>query len=119
MNITELHNCAMDLADRADIQKAKGLREKAILLYEQSYNFEYKAAMLAYQNKIGEPSVSILLRSAASLAISCLKYKEADKLIKLAFSGEPPVEIAEELKSLLNNVILYRPSIGYSYVAYP
>jgi hypothetical protein len=104
MNITELHDKAMELADLADWQKNQGQRQESIFLYEQSYNLEREAALYAYQNNAGEPSVSVLLRSAASLAMSALKYREAEKLIGLALSGEPPFEIAEELRDLLENI---------------
>ena len=64
--------------------------------------------MSAYKNNVGEPSVSVLLRSAASLAMSCKKLRESEKLIALALSGEPPLEIVEELRNLLENVNFYR-----------
>jgi hypothetical protein len=104
MNMTKIHNQAMELAALADLQKIQGNRHDAISLYEQSYNLEYETAMNAYNERVGEPSVSVLLRSAASLAMSCKKNREAEKLIALALSGEPPLEIADELRNLLENV---------------
>jgi hypothetical protein len=104
MNIRELHNKAMELADMADLEKMQGNKNESVSLYKQSYSFEYEAAMDAYENKIGEPSVSVFLRSAASLAMICKKFREAEKLIALALSGEPPLEIADELRNLLENV---------------
>jgi hypothetical protein len=100
MHIRELHNKSMELAGLADLRKMEGNKAEAISLYEQSYSLEYDVAMNVYNDKADEPSVSVLLRSAASLAISCKKLKEAEKLIALALSGEPPFEIAEELHSL-------------------
>ena len=108
MDIRELHNKAMELAALADFQKAQENKDNAMSLYEQSYSLEYEAAMNAYKSNIGEPSVSILLRSAASLAMICKKLREAEKLIALALSGEPPWEIAEELRNLLENVNFHR-----------
>jgi len=108
MDIRESHNKAMELAALADLQKAQGNKDNAKSLYEESYSFEYEAAMNAYNSNVGEPSVSVLLRSAASLAMSCNKLREAEKLIALALSGEPPMEIAEELRNLLENVNFYR-----------
>jgi hypothetical protein len=104
MNIKELHNQAMEFADLADLKKMQGEKDEATSLYEKSYILEHEAAMNAYSNKIGEPSISVFLRSAASLAISCCKYRDAEKLIALALSGEPPFEIAEELRNLLETV---------------
>ena len=40
-------------------------------------------------------------RSAASLALQCQQFREAERLIATALSGNPPVEIAEELRELL------------------
>jgi RNase H-fold protein (predicted Holliday junction resolvase) len=108
MNIKELHNHAMELADLADLQKIQGNTDGALSLYEQSYHLEYEAAMAAYDTKVGEPSISVLLRSAASLAMNCQKNRDAEKLIALALSGEPPLEIAEELRNLLENVYFAR-----------
>ena len=108
MDIKELHNKSMDIADAADIEKKKGNNENAISLYKEAFELESQAAMLAYEHRIGEPSISILLRSTASLAMSCNLYREAEKLISLALSGEPPAEIADELRDLMENVNFFR-----------
>jgi hypothetical protein len=115
MNIRELHSKAMELADMADLEKMRGSKAESDLLYEQSYLLESEAAMSAYENKTGEPSVSVLLRSAASLAMSCKKFREAEKLIALALSGEPPLEIADELRTLLENVNYFRKQMSEIY----
>jgi len=108
MNIRELHYKAMELASLADFKMKLNETEQALSLYEQSYSLEKEAAMNAYKENIDEPTVSVLLRSAASLAMNCKKLREAEKLIALALSGEPPSEIAEELRDLLENVNFYR-----------
>jgi len=108
MDIRESHDKAMELAALADLQKAQGNKDGADSLYEESYSLEYDAAMSAHSHNVGEPSVSILLRSAASLAMSCKRLRDAEKLIALALSGEPPLEIAEELRNLLENVNFHR-----------
>ncbi|NDW11169.1 hypothetical protein D0T56_16110 [Dysgonomonas sp. 520] len=108
MTITDLHNKAMDIADVADIKRNEGCKDEAVSLYKEAFDLEAQAANLAHQNNIGEPSVSILLRSAASLALSCNLYRESEKLISLALSGEPPFEIAEELRDLMENVNFFR-----------
>ena len=108
MKIRELHNKAMELAAMADLHKAQKNINVAMSLYEESYFLEYEAAISAYSSNIGEPSISVLLRSAASLAISCNRLSEAEKLIVLALNGNPPSEISDELKDLLENVNVYR-----------
>ena len=108
MNIKELHDKAMELAALADMQKMQENKEYAMSLYEESYSLEYEAAMNAFNAQIGEPSVSVLLRSAATLAITCKRVREAEILIALALSGEPPWEIGEELRKIRDNLNLYR-----------
>jgi hypothetical protein len=41
---------------------------------------------------------------AASLALECGALREAERLIAVALSGNPPEEIAEELRDLLEQV---------------
>ena len=53
-----------------------------------------------------EPSRSILHRSAATLAVDCGEFKAAERLIATALSGNPPEEIAEELKDLFIQINL-------------
>lgn len=104
MSIAELHNKAMELADFGDISKMKGLLEEAVRYYSEAFELERSAAMEAKNDNIGEPSISVLLRSAASLGLCCKRLREAEQLIALALSGEPSYEIAEELRNLLETV---------------
>ena len=108
MEIRELHNKAMELAALADLQKVQENKDKSFSLFEEAFYLERKAAMTAYDDNVGEPTVSVLLRNAASLAVNCKKLRDAEKLIALALSGEPPLEIAEELRNLLENVNFHR-----------
>ena len=55
-----------------------------------------------------EPTRSVLHRSAASLALECDEIREAERLIGRALSGNPPDEIAEELRDLLEDVYFLR-----------
>ena len=48
-----------------------------------------------------EPTRSVLHRSAASLAVECLQLREAERLIGRALAGNPPPDIADELRDLL------------------
>lgn len=90
----------MDLAEKAYQLRADGLVEKANQLTEDAFNKEKEAAELL-TDKCVEPTRSVLFRSAASLAIDCKKYQEAEKLLLLALAGNPPAEIAEEISDLL------------------
>ena len=106
MEIQELHTRAMELADQADLQKRLGNADVALHLYEQSLETERKAAYTAQEHHVGEPTESVLFRSAASLAYSIKDYREAERLICLGLAGNPPAEIAEELRSLYDAVNL-------------
>ena len=106
MDIQELHTHAMELADRADLLKRQGNADDALCLYEQSLEAERNAAYEAQKQNIGEPTESVLFRSAASLAYSIKDYREAERLICMALAGNPPSEIAEELRSLYDTVNL-------------
>lgn len=104
MSITELHNCAMALADEADILKRLGRKQDAKEKYAESYRQEKDAAILAMKNNVEEPAISILLKSAACLAYDAELLRECEQLIGLALSRDLPNEIAEELRDLLENV---------------
>jgi hypothetical protein len=70
-------------------------------LFRQALDLERRAAELWIETRNEEPSRSILLRSAASLAWSCQDYAEAERLARKGLEGRPPGKIAQELKELL------------------
>ena len=95
------HDQAMDLSDKAEIQRLRGEHEEAESLFRQAFQLEREAALeLIRVEPDLEPSRSILLRSAAALAVACSELKDAEELIALAFAGNPPDEIAGELRQL-------------------
>lgn len=108
MEIQELHRQAMELADKADFQKMQGNADEANALFRQSLDAERKAALTAQQQRVGEPTESVLFRSAATLAYTIGDYREAERLTCLGLAGNPPAEIAEELRSLYDAVSMER-----------
>jgi hypothetical protein len=104
--IQELHQQAMDFAEVAFTAKLKGDLEQASQLNRQAFEKEAKAAGLLAANLDAEPTRSILHRSAATLAIDCGELQTAEKLIATALTGNPPQEIAEELKDLFIQINL-------------
>jgi hypothetical protein len=52
-----------------------------------------------------EPTRSILHRSAATIAVECSLLREAERLIGRALSGNPPADIADELRDLLLSAV--------------
>ncbi|OCQ89501.1 hypothetical protein BCD64_26510 [Nostoc sp. MBR 210] len=98
--IQDLHKQAMDFAEMAQVAKLKGDSVLALQLSKQAFEKERLAAELIVSNLEAEPTRSVLHRSAATLAIDCGEMAAAERLIAIALSGNPPQEIAEELKDL-------------------
>ena len=106
MTIQELHTKAMELADHADLRKREGKHDEAFQLYSQSLEAEKEAAMIAQKLHVGEPTESVLFRSAASLAYDIKNYREAERLVCMGLAGDPPAEVADELRSLYDTLNL-------------
>jgi hypothetical protein len=104
--IQEKHTTAMDLAEAAMVAKLRGDLEQASLLTRQAFENELAAAELIVNQLDAEPTRSILHRSAATLAIDCGELKIAERLIATALSGNPPEEIASQLKDLFIQINL-------------
>lgn len=106
--VRELHDKAMALAEKASVAKLSGNLEQANTLLRQAYENELEAASLLKDISSPEPTRSILFRSAASLAIDCNELREAERLLAIGLSGNPPSDIAEELRDLLERVNFHR-----------
>jgi hypothetical protein len=106
--VRKLHDEAMNLAEMATVTKVKGDLEQATKLLRQAYENEAKAANLLMDVSSPEPTRSVLFRSAASLAIDCNEFPEAERLIAIGLSGNPPPDIAEELRDLFERVNFHR-----------
>ena len=108
MNIRELHNHSMDLAETAVVARLQGDDEKAATLFQQAFELELKAAETLRSQLEVEPTRSILYRSAASLALDCGDWQQAEHLIVIGLSGYPPTEIADEMRDLLRQTLFAR-----------
>jgi hypothetical protein len=106
--VRERHLEAMSLCDSAVVAREGGDYARATELFRQAFELERKAAAAVAENQSLEPTRSVLHRSAATLAIECGDYRAAERLIATALAGDPPVEIAEELRDLLEQVNLGR-----------
>jgi hypothetical protein len=104
--IQSLHQQAMDLAEAAAVARLRGTSEQAAQLTRQAFEQEAQAAALTASTLDAEPTRSVLHRSAASLAIECGELQVAERLITTALSGNPPPEIAAELKDLFIQINL-------------
>src|SRR5208337_4862032 len=98
----------MEQIDLALLERRKGSAEAAARHLQSAYELESKAAN-ALLNELGaEPTRSVLFRSAATLARDCGLFADAEKLIYKALAGEPPAEISDELRDLLEQVSFRR-----------
>jgi tetratricopeptide (TPR) repeat protein len=110
--IQDLHREAMQLADQADRLRREGNPQVAQERLCQAFDCERQAAQRSAGDQSFEPTRSVLHRSAASLALECGNYREAERLIAVALAGSPPDDIAEELRDLLEQVYFDRPAAG-------
>jgi len=99
----DLHREAMKLAQEAFIAEINKKEKESLSLYIRAFELE-KVAAFYYLDKDIEPTRSVLLRSAASLAKSAGKYIEAIDLIDKALAGNPPDEIITECENLYNQI---------------
>ena len=97
--LDKLHDQAMEAAFLADLERRKGNEEDAAKLFEKALDLERQA--IAEMTTPVEPTWSILHRSAGWLALDCNRPRQAERLACLALTGEPPPEIADELRDLL------------------
>ena len=106
-----LHDKAMELADRAYIARIKGDDVSAKEFSRKAFELEVEVANTFENDFSFEPTRSVLYRSAASLANNCGKFLDAERLIAKALSGNPPPAIADELRDLSKRVIRDRRKI--------
>ena len=102
--ISQLHREAMNLSCKAMMLKLQGDRESAIPFQESAFEKEKEAALLLFDEFELEPSRSVLFRSAASLAMECMRIQEAERMVAMGLAGRPPEEIADELRDLLEQI---------------
>jgi hypothetical protein len=100
----DLHHEAMRLVDEAEAARRQGNSQLARERLRQAFDRERQAADGVAGEGSLEPTRSVLHRSAAALALECGQLREAERLIATALSGDPPEEIAEELRDLLEQV---------------
>jgi len=105
---SDLHRDAMTAADFAIMERLKGNHEVSLAEYRRAFRFEREAAAEAMREGVGEPTISVLQRSAATLALEAGEVREAERLVAAALAKEPPEDIANELRDLLENVYFRR-----------
>ena len=98
--VNEFHQGAMEFAEQALIA-----RRQNDLISAQDFAFRaYLLEKQAADESQTEPTRSVLYRSAATLALDCKEYREAERLVATALAGSPPEAIATELREVLDAV---------------
>ena len=100
------HDRAMDLAFLADRSKAAGNPDEAGRLYSQALESE-----LAALRALHDPTpmtFAVMHRSAAWLALECEEIRLAEKLASAGLAGDPPAEIADELREVWEQANFHR-----------
>jgi hypothetical protein len=95
-----IHEKAMALSHEADMAKIWNDEAKSQMLYRQSLDLEREAAYIYSERFDKEPVRTILYRSAASLAMLCHLYEEADLLIQQGQADSTPAHMRAELTEL-------------------
>ena len=107
--MNELHRKSMDFAALALRAQAGGNAEEASALFEQALDHELGAIReLEALGRVVEPTYSVMHRSAATLALDCNKLRLAEQLAAKALAQEPPVEVQEELRGVLEQASFHR-----------
>ena len=106
--MNDFHHQAMDHAARGFMEKMYGNAQSAVDCYEQALQFELAA--IAELTEPIEPTHSVLHRSAGWMAFKCGQYRKAEQLAALALAQEPPPEIANELRELLQEIYTQWPA---------
>jgi hypothetical protein len=106
-DIQRLHQQAMDWAEQAEVAKRRGESlDHVQALLKQAFDQETLAADHLVDALEVEPTRSVIHRSAAALAIDCGDFPAAERLITRALMGNPPAEVAAELKDLFMQINL-------------
>lgn len=100
-DVEPLHQEAMALVDQAVLARQRGDAAQVAAFARAAFEKERAAANLVASQFELEPTRSVLHRSAAVLALECHEVREAERLIAQALAGDPPEDIANELRDLL------------------
>jgi hypothetical protein len=103
-DLKSIHREAMEQTDLALAARQQGDEVNALVYFHKAYQLEAQAAN-AFANRLdAEPTRSVLFRSAATLALDCKLLPEAEKLVCTALIGNPPEQIGDELRDLLEQI---------------
>ncbi len=107
--IETLHRTAMELAQQGEMASDTSRSQE---LFRAAFEKEREAAELLKDRLDLEPTRSVLFRSAASLAMDCRDFAEADRLLENGLAGRPPADLAEEMRDLRRLLPAKEPAAG-------
>jgi cytoskeletal protein CcmA (bactofilin family) len=96
----------MELADEADALRLRGLEARSIQVYQRALVEAEAAVLLSSRAGDGVRTLSVLYRSAASLAMDCHEWRKARNLIQQGIEILPAGSLEDELKGLLKRLPL-------------
>lgn len=100
--INDLHARAMAHAEQALMARMRGEMARAVELFREALQCE--TAAIDELQEYSEPTHSILHRSAGTLALDCNDLRTAERMAARALANEPPPDVAQELRDLLEQV---------------
>ena len=100
----KVHREAMILMQNALVAEVKGDNITALRLFSAAFDLERAAALDLTNALEKEPTRSVLFRSAASLAMNCGRFEEGEAMIALGLLGNPPRDIADELRDVAKKI---------------
>ena len=96
----------MELADQADALRQRGLESRSIQVYQRALTEAESAVRISTRDGVGLRTLSILYRSAASLALDCHEWRKARNLIQQGIENLPVGSLEDELAGLLKKLPL-------------
>jgi predicted RNA-binding protein len=100
----KVHREAMVLMQDALVAEVKGDKITALQLFSEAFDLEREAALDLAEAHDKALTRAVLFRSAASLAMNCGRFEEGEAMIKMGLSGNPPREIADELREVAQKI---------------
>lgn len=101
--LLNLHQQAMFFAQDALVATQHKDTEQAYVLNQKAFDIERQVALSLVDSQ-NEPFRSIIMRSAACLALDIKQYREAEIFISYGLLGSPPDDIHQEMLELLDRV---------------
>ena len=104
----ELHENAMTIYEESLVAKTKGNEKERFSLLEKALKLEKEAAFSLKERYDLEPTRSKLFASCATMAYQLSDFRESEKMVAYALSGNPQIDVLEELRDLFDKVNFFR-----------